>query len=384
MSDIEPARPAGRIRLRWKVVALIALAALVIIGARLFHLGKREKPAAPPPAIPAVLGRVGTRDMPIWLTGIGSVTPINVVDVKARVDGMLVRVDFREGEEVPAGRLLALIDPRPYAALLAQARATRAKDAAQLVNANQEVTRTTTLAQAGAGTKQAADAAVATAAALRATVAADDAVIRQAALNLRFCRIEAPIAGRVGIRQVNPGSIVHASDTTGLVTVTQMAPISILFALPQDALPAILDGQRKAPLPVAAYSRDGSTHLVDGSLTFVGSAVDPTTGQFQLRANFVNAARTLWPGEFVSARALARTDRAAVVVPDQAVQTSEQGRFVYVVGSDRKVAMRSVRAGPSVNGFTEILSGLRPGETIVISGQSRLSPGSLVTTASAR
>lgn len=381
MTDPVPSDHQSRRRLplRWKVAGLSLAAMAIVAGAALIHGGgSSSKASAPPPAVPVVTGRVGRRDMPIWISGVGSVTPINVVDVKARVDGQLMRLAFAEGDEVTAGHLLAQLDPRPYEAALALARAQRAKDNAQLANARLEVTRTAALSQAGAGTTQAYDAARATAAALAATVAADDAAIRTAALNVEFSSVTAPIAGRVGLRQVNLGSMVHASDTAGIVTVTQMAPISVIFTLPQDALAGVVAGEKQGPLTVAVYSRDGASHIVDGRLVFVGSTVDQTNGQFQLRATFGNGDRILWPGEFVSARVLVRTDHGATVVPDQAVQTSETGRYVYGLDAARKAVMRTVTVGASVGGYTEIRSGLKPGEAIVVSGQSRLSVGTPV------
>ncbi len=383
MNDLDksPLQPPLRVPLKWKLLALAVLALTLALpfGEGFLLRGQRVK-AAPvaPKSVPIVARRVATRDMPIWVSGIGSVTPINVVDVKTRVDGQLTRLAFTEGDEVPAGRLLAQIDPRPYAAVLAQAQASRARDLAQLANARQDAARTAALSQAGAGTAQAADAAKAQAAALQATVANDDAAVSAAQLNRQFTQITAPVAGRVGLRQVNLGSIVHASDTTGIVTVTQLAPISVLFSLPQDALSAVLGGLRNGTLPVAVYSRDGANHIVDGRLVFVGSTVDQSTGQFQLRAEFANGDRALWPGAFVSARVLVRTDRGATAVPDQAVQTSETGRFVYILKPGGIADVQPVKVGPSVGGFTEILAGLRPGETIVVAGQSRLSPGAHV------
>lgn len=375
-----PHQDRPRLPLHWKLAGLSMLAVATIAGFAVYDSGQSgtAKADASAKPIPVVTGIVTTRDMPIWISGIGSVAPLKVVDVKARVDGQIMRLAFNEGDEVQAGRLLAQIDPRPYQAVLAQAQAARARDMAQLVNARQEVSRTGALSQAGAGTTQSYDAAKAQAAALQATVAADDAAIAAARLNVEFAGIVAPIAGRVGLRQVNQGSMVHASDTTGVVTVTQMAPISVLFTLPQDSLGEVLTGQRSGALPVSVYSRDGASHIVDGRLLFVGSNVDQTNGQFQLRAEFGNGDRALWPGEFVSARVLVRTDRGVAVVPNQAVQTSETGRYVYAVKSDGTAEVRNVKAGPAVDGFTEILSGLKPGEKIVVSGQSRLSAGAPV------
>lgn len=341
-----------------------------------------SKPAAQPvqaAAVPVVPGNATVRDLPIWLSGIGTVTPLNMVDVKVRVDGQLQSLAFTEGQEVAAGELLAQIDPRPYKAMLAQAEATRQKDVAQLENARQEVARATKLATAGAGTSQNLDAVKAQAAALEATVAADEATIDAARLNLDFTRIVAPLAGRVGMRQVDPGSIVHASDATGIVAVTEMAPISVLFSLPQDALEAVAAGQHHGQLPVAVDTRDGTRHIADGLLVFINSSVDQANGQIQLRAVFDNPNRELWPGAFVSARVLVRTDRAATVVPSQAVLTGESGLYVYLLKADHTVEARNVTAGPSVNDVTEIRTGLKPGDAIVVDGQSRLSPGARVT-----
>jgi multidrug efflux system membrane fusion protein len=368
-----------------KAIARVAVAALILgLGAAAFHW---IRPAQPAPqaaqsgdvAIPVVAGTASVRDLPIWLSGIGTVTPLNVVDVKVRVDGQLQNVAFAEGQQVAAGQMLAQIDPRPYQATLAQAEATRQRDQAQLANARQEVTRSGKLASAGAGTSQTFDAMKAQEAALQATIAADQAAIDAARLNLEFTRVVSPLAGRVGLRQIDPGSIVHASDSAGLVTVTQMAPISVLFSLPQDELAALMDVQHGSDLPVAVDSRDGSKHIADGRLVFINSSVDQSSGQIQLKAEFDNADRALWPGEFISARVLVRTDRAATVVPAQAVLTGETGLYVYLLKPDGTVAAQNVTGGPTVDGFTEIRSGIAVGQEVVIEGQSRLAPGSHVT-----
>lgn len=332
-------------------------------------------------AVPVIAGSVSTRDLPVWLSGVGTVTPLEAVDVKVRVDGQLQSLAFKEGQEVAAGQLLAQIDPRPYQATLAQAEAIRQKDLAQLANASHEAARAGKLASAGAGTSQNLDAMKAQQAALQATVDADRAAIDAARLNLEFTRIVSPFAGRVGMRQVDPGSIVHASDTTGLVTVTEMAPISVLFSLPQDELDAVTEGQRGGELPVAVDTRDGSKHIADGRLVFINSSIDQTNGQIQLRAVFTNADRGLWPGEFVSGRVLVRTDRNATVVPSQAVQTGQNGLYVYVLKRDQTVSAQPVTIGPSVGGFTEVRSGVAAGQRVIVDGQSRLAPGSHVTVA---
>lgn len=380
VSRSTPPMSAGRVLVR------LALAILVLGagGGAWYWITRSHAPSqvsapATAAAVPVVAGAASVRDVPIWLSGIGTVTPINVVDVKVRVDGQLESVAFTEGQEVVAGRALAQIDPRPYQATLAQAEANRHKDLAQLANARLEVIRAGKLASAGAGTSQNFDAMKAQDAALQAAVAADQAAIDAARLNLEFTRIVSPLDGRVGLREAYPGSIVHASDTTGLVTVTQMAPISVMFTLPQDELAAVVQAQRVGDLPVAIDSRDGSRHIADGRLVFINSTVDPATGQIQLKAAFDNADRALWPGEFVSARVLARTDRAAIVVPAQAVLIGETGPYVYVLRPDNAVAAQTIKAGQSVDGFTEILTGLAPGQAVVLGGQSRLRPGSHIT-----
>jgi multidrug efflux system membrane fusion protein len=330
------------------------------------------------PAVPVTVAAVTMRDVPVWLSGIGTVTPLNAVDLKVRVDGQLQNIFFTEGQEVVAGQLLAKIDPRPYQATLAQADANRRRDLAQLTNARQEVVRASKLASAGAGTSQNLDAMRAQVAALQATLDADQANIDAAKLNLDFTDVTSPLAGRVGMRNADPGAIVHANDAIGLVTVTQIVPIAVLFSLPQDDLPAVMEAQRHDELVVAVDTRDGTRHIANGKLVFISNTVDQTTGQIQMKAVFANTDRVLWPGQFVSARLLLRTDRNATVVPAQAVQTGQSGLYVYVVKPDNTVVAQDVKAGPTVQGYTKIIDGLSTHQTVVVSGQTRVAPGRLV------
>jgi membrane fusion protein, multidrug efflux system len=381
-SDVRPGRGSATKVLLRLTVALFVLGG----GAAAWRLGLptgRSRTAVPSGVapVPVIAGAAFTRDLPVWLSGIGTVTPLNLVDVKVRIDGQLQSVTFTEGQDVTAGQVLAQIDPRPYQATLAQAEANRRRDQAQFASAHQEVARASKLANAGAGTSQSLDTVKAQEAALQATLDADLAAIDSARLNLDFTRITSPLAGRVGMRQSDPGSIVHASDPAGLVTVTQMAPIAVLFSLPQDELEAVTNGQRAGELPVAVDSRDGSKHIADGRLVFINSSVDQTNGEIQLKAVFSNADRILWPGEFVSARVLVRTDRNATVVPAQAVQTGQNGQYVYVLRPDDTVAVQIVTVGATVTGFTEIRAGLVPGQRVILDGHSRLAPGSHVTVA---
>src|SRR5579863_2592962 len=371
-----------RLRVGRYAIRLLVVLLLVGVGFALYRLvishSAQEHGVKIPAAIPITAGVATTRDMPIWLAGIGSVQPINAVTVKVRVDGQLDRVAFTEGQDVQAGNVLAQIDPRPFQAQLNQALANQAKDQAQLANARLDLGRASKLATLGAGTSQNADTLKAQVAELEATVQADGAMVETARLNLGFCTVTSPLTGRVGMRLVDPGAIVHASDPSGLVTVTQMQPISVLFSLPQDDLAEVLAGQARRELPVAVDARDGGRHLADGKLVFIDSQVDPANGQVRLKANFANSDRSLWPGTFVTARVKVRTDHAATVVADRSVLRGENGPYVYVVRVDHTVAVEEVKPGPSADGFTEILSGVRPGQSIVLDGQSRLAPGAKV------
>ena len=291
------------------------------------------------------------------------------------MDGQLQRVLFTEGNEVHTGDLLAQIDPRPFQAQLKQAEANLAKDQAQLDNARVDLGRFSRLATMGASPGQNVDTLKAQVASLEAMVQADQAVIDTARLQLEFTHVTSPINGRVGLRQIDPGSIVHANDTNGLVTVTQMQPITVLFSLPQDDLADVLAASSKGKLTVVADTRDGSRTLARGELVFVDSQVDQTNGQVRLKAAFTNEDRALWPGEFVSARLLLRTDEKSTVVPARAVQRGQEGTFVYALKPDHTVEVRAVKTGPTVEGFTALLSGVNPGDDIVFDGQSRLLPG---------
>ena len=328
------------------------------------------------PAVPVATALATRRDLDLWLQAIGTVTPINVVAMKTRVGGQLQRVDFVEGQAVRQGDLLAQIDPRPYRALLAQAEATAAKDQALAASGRVEQARAAKLASLGAGATQLADTLKAQRDAADATVAADQALVDTARLNLDFTAIRAPIDGRVGLRAVDPGSIVQAGDPTGLVTITQMAPIAVLFSLPQTDLSDILAGQAVAPLPVVVHDTRATRRLAAGTLVFVDSQVDQATGQIRLKAAFRNADRALWPGELVTARLKLRTVRQAVTVPETAVLTGQDGPYVYVADAGSRAEVRAVRLGPAADGVVVVGSGVAAGETVVTAGQSRLVAGS--------
>ena len=375
--DTPPRRRAGA---KLSVAAgILGVAAGIVVythGMPARPVADRAPPA--PARIPVVTARVAARDLPISLAGIGSVQPLASVVVKVRVDGQLDSVFFTEGQEVREREKLAQIDPRQYEALLKQAEAMRVKDQVTLKNQRIDLARFTKLAKTGAATMQSVDTLAAQIGATEATIDADDAVVATAKLQLEFTTLRAPIDGRVGLRLVDPGSIVHGSDATGLVTITQMAPISVLFTLSQDDLPRIRKAMMGSGLKVEVSTRDGSRRLAEGDLTFLDSQVDPSNGQIRLRASFANTDRMLWPGTFVTTRLLLRMERGITAIADRAVLRGQKGPYVYVVKTDRTVEARLVAPGPSVDGFTAIRSGLAVGETVVVDGQSRLSPGATV------
>jgi len=356
----------------------------VVVAGAVYFLAARTRAAATKSttaaAVPVLVGTVTKRDLPVALTSIGTVQPLSVVEVKARVDGQLQRVAFAEGQDVHAGDLLAEIDPRPFRAQLAQAEAARAKDAAQLANAKADYARFASLIDTGGIAKQTVDAAAAQVASLEAALQSDQAAIDSAKLQLEFTRLVAPIDGRVGLRLVNAGSIVHIGDPTGVVTVTQMQPISVIFSLPQDELAAVLANASKSKLRVIVYTRDGTRSLAEGVLSVIDSQVDPTNGQARMRAIFANPERVLWPGSLVSTRLLVRVDHAVTVVPAQAVMRGQNGEYIYVVKPDKTVELRPVATGQSVDGYTAVQSGVAPGEVVVVDGQARIAPGTRVDT----
>jgi multidrug efflux system membrane fusion protein len=368
---------------------MILLLMLFAVGAAWFGLvpdrgaspqAVAASPAAPAeaPAVPVTEGRVETRDVPIWLSGIGSVQPLNAVTVKVRVDGQLDQVAFTEGQDVRKGDVLAQIDPRSFRAQLKQAQANKAKDEAQLANARLDLERSTRLEAKGAASKQSVDTQRAQVAALGATVEADQAAIEMAQLQLEFSTITAPLSGRTGLRLVDPGTIVHASDANGLVTITQMQPIAVMFTVSQDELPDVLAAMARSDPVVVAYTRGGERPLATGKLIFVDSQVDQGSGHVKLKASFENTDRALWPGEFVDARVQVATVNAATVVPAKAVERGQNGTYVFRIKPDDTVEVCPVTVRHVTEGIAIIAEGLAPGDRIVVDGQYRLQPGARV------
>jgi membrane fusion protein, multidrug efflux system len=318
-------------------------------------------------------------DMPITLSQLGTVTPLAAVAVKTQISGYLMQIAFTEGEMVKTGDFLAQIDPRPYQVALDQASAQLAKDQALLTNARLDLQRYNTLVEQSSVSKQIRDTQGSLVAQYEATVKADQSLIDAQKLNLAYCRIISPLTGRLGLRQVDPGSYVQPSDANGIVVVTQLQPISVIFTLPEDNLPAVMKRLRGgAVLTVTAYDRTGTIELAQGKLATVDNQIDTTTGTVKLRAMFDNQQENLFPNQFVNVRLLVNTLHDVELVPKSAIQRGTPGAYVYVVKSDQTVAVRRVRLGPADEQRIAILSGLQPGDDVVVEGAGRLRDGARV------
>ena len=329
-------------------------------------------------ALPIVAAPATVRDVPIYLEGLGSVIAYNTVTIKSRVDGELLKVNFREGDEVKKGQVLAEIDPRPFEVQLHQAEATLARDQAQLTDAQVNLQRYEKLFQEGVLAQQQVDTQRATVGQLQGTIGADKAQIENAKLQLVYARITAPISGRIGLRLVDPGNIVHASDPNGLLVITQLHPIAVLFSLPEDTLPSIMKQMKKGALPVDAYTRDDTTKVASGKLLTINNQIDPTTGTDKLKAVFDNVDSALWPNQFVNIHLLLDVKKNALTIPVAGVEHGSQGAFAYVVKPDKTVEVRNITPGVTEGNIASIESGLQPGELVVTDGQDKLQPGSKV------
>jgi multidrug efflux system membrane fusion protein len=337
-----------------------------------------QVPVPAPAAIPVQAATASKADVPIYETGLGNVQAFNTVTVKVRVDGELQKVDFTEGQMVKAGDLLAQIDPRPFQAALDQAIAKEAQDQAQLGNARLNLQRDENLVTRQFATQQTVDNEKASVAQLEATIKGDEAAIESARVQLGYTTITAPISGHTGIRLIDQGNIVHATDTTGIVVVTQLQPISVIFTLPEDDLPAIADAQARGPISTAALSRDDKSVLDQGTLAVVDNQMDQTTGTLRLKATFPNPHNRLWPGQFVNIRVLLRTDRDVLTVPSGAIQHSASGLYVYRVRPGDTVAVQPVEVGPYGDHVAVVTAGLEAGDRVVTAGQYRLQAGARV------
>jgi len=359
-----------------------AAAALVLLFAWYGHSGgaraadKQKKNEAQ--SIPVEIAVAMRSDVPVYLEGLGTVQAFYTVTVTARVDGELQKVGFVEGQTLKKGDLIAQIDPRPFQAALDQAIAVHDKDVAQLASAKADMERYQQLAPQNLASKQTLDSQHALVSQLEAQIKGDQASIDNARTQLSYTRITSPIDGKTGIRRVDPGNNVHASDTNGIVVVTQVKPISCIFTLPEEALPTINRALEAGSVTVAAVSRDGKTELDRGSIALVDNQIDQTTGTIRVKATFSNPHGALWPGEFVNARVLVNTQKAALTVPTPAIQRGPNGLFTYVIKSDSTVEARPLQISTENDNLTVVTDGLKEGEQVVVSNQYRLTPGARV------
>src|SRR6267378_119998 len=368
------------------VIPAVLLAVVLAAGALYFahnqalEKASAETPAAPPPA-PIVAGTVAQHDVPIYLTGVGTVIAYNTDVVRAQIQGQIISINFTEGQTVHAGDLLAQIDPRPYQALIDQYTGNLERDQAQFKNAQANLTRYTTLGQKGWATPQLLETQQAQVGELKAAIKADQALIDAAKVQLSYTRLTSPIDGVAGIRQIDVGNIISPSNTNGLVVVTQLHPISLIFTLPETSLPQIQQQQQKikTPLKVLAYNQDNTIKLDEGVLGLVNNEILQTTGSIQLKANFSNQANLLWPGELVNARLLVDVRHDGLTVPAAVVQQGAKGPYAYVVNADSTVAIRQIKVAQISDGQALIDSGLKANEQVVVDGQYKLQPGTHVT-----
>src|SRR5262245_2209327 len=331
-----------------------------------------------PPAVPVVAASVLKHDVPIYLRGVGTVIAYNNVIVRSQITGQLIKIAFMQGQTVKKGDLLAEIDPRPYQAQLDQTMANRDRDQALVLNAQANLNRYVPLAQKGYATSQLVDTQKGQLAQLQAMVKSDEALIEQAKTNLSYTQLTSPIDGVTGIRQIDEGNIIHPTDPNGLVDVTQIQPISLIFSLPQIDFVEIQQQMTEGPLTVLAYSQDDKVQLDEGKLDLIDNQIVQTTGTIRLRASFPNAKRQLWPGELVNARLLLDTRRDGLTIPAAAVQQGPKGSFVWVIGPDETVQARPVTVAQISDGQALIDSGLQADEKVVVDGQYRLQTGALV------
>ena len=365
---------------RWIQFGGIVLLLLAFGGCQSANSSKdKQALAATTRSVPVGVSSAVQQDMPVYLTGLGSVTAYNTVSLKSRVDGQLLQVNFREGQQVNKGDLLALIDPRPYQVQLASAQAQLFKDQASLRDAQLNYQRYKDLLnQSGAMSQQQVDTQKSTADQFEGAVRADQAAIDNAKLQLDYCHITAPVAGRIGLRLVDVGNIVHASDTNPMLVITQLQPISVIFTLPEDSLPSVVKRMRSGTLTVDAFDRDDKAKLATGTLLTIDNQIDQTTGTDRLKATFDNKDGALFPNQFVNIHLLLDVRKNSTIVPSVAVQRGPQGNFVYVVKADKTVEARTVTVALTQSNLSAIDSGLQVGEVVVTDGQDKLQNGAKV------
>jgi membrane fusion protein, multidrug efflux system len=335
--------------------------------------------AAAAQTIPVGVATAQLKDMPVYLTGLGSVTAYNTVSLKSRVDGQIVQINFKEGQHVNQGELLIVIDPRPYQVALSQAEAQLYKDQASLRDAKLNYERFKGLLQdSGAMSQQQVDTQQATVDQLEGTVRTDQAQVDNAKLNLNYTRITAPVRGRIGLRLVDIGNMVHASDTNAMLVITQLQPIAVIFTLPEDSLPTVSQHMKGGTLTVEAYNRDDQTKLETGTLLTIDNEIDQTTGTGRLKAIFDNKDNLLWPNQFVNVRLLLETRKNSTLIPSAAILRGPQGSYVFAVKPDKTVEIRPVTVTLTQNNVAVIDSGVAPGDVVVVDGQDKLQAGTKV------
>lgn len=387
---VSDAPPRRGVRLRWIVFGAIAL---LLLGGALWiktHPQQRaataEHSAGRPPGaatmadrkLPVIVTSVAPKPFPVLLEGLGTVTPLATVTVKPQVEGRLLSITYQEGGVVRRGQLLAEIDPRPFRIALEQAKATLLRDRAQLENSQRDLERFESLRTRNLIAAQQLDAQRAQVAQQKAVIGIDQAQTDEAALNLDYTRITSPIDGIAGIRQVDPGNLLRTTDANGIVVLTQLDPIAVVFTVPQDELPRLAAAQAEGPRPVKALSRAGDQVLGEGKLIVIDNQINPSTGTVKLKAEFPNPKRALWPSQFVRARLEVTTYASALTLPAAAVQSGPKGQYVYVVGPDDVARMRPVKLGLLQGDQALISEGLSPGERIVVEGQDQIKPNSQV------
>lgn len=359
------------------VTALVAAAGVAALLTR-SELAVKAAPPVEPVKVPVIAETITASSVPIYMRGVGTVIAYNTVVVRSQIQGMITSIPFTEGQAVKAGDLLAQIDPRPYQAQLDQMTATRDRDQAQLNNSLANLGRYSQLGRDGFATPQLVDTQKAQVAQLESAIKADEALIEASKIQLGYTRLTSPISGITGIRQIDVGNIIHPTDPNGLVVVTQIEPISVIFTLPEGDLPKIQQQMAKGPLTVLAYSQDDKIQLDKGTLALVDNEILQTSGTIRLRANFPNAQHRLWPGQLINVRLLTETLPNGLTVAAAAVQQGPNGPYIYVIDQKGRAQMRGVKVSRLLDGRDLVESGLTAGETVVKAGQYRLEPGSLV------
>ncbi len=360
--------------------AVLVAAATVFAVSLVPRQTMAQQPAIPqPPAVPVSVATVARQDVPLWLHGLGTVQAFYSVQLRPKVDGTLLQVPVTEGQDVKQGDLLAVIDPKPYQAVLDAAKAKKLQDQADLANAKRDLERYDSLAKQDFASHQQVDTQLALVSHMVAAMAGDDAQIEAAQLNVDYCYIAAPFQGRVGLRTIDPGSFVRAAEVTSLMPLSQIQPIAVTFTVPQDALAQVQETLHNGAAPVVAYSSDDKTELDRGTLLTIDNAIDSATGTIKLKATFPNAASHLWPGQFINTRLLLGTAKGALTVPSAAVLHGQDRLYVYMLNPDQTATVRTVEIKGDDGTVAILTKGLTAGQTVVTDGQSRLLEGSRVT-----